>query len=144
MNRIRTWLHRRRRARELNATPRLVWHLRRDEILVFGCRRSGRHYDGASRYARIHFGAKFGKNEGLYGRSYAIPTLGLPLDEILMAIDRFTDFAREHPDKTFLVIPVGCGLGGWNPWNIAPLFRAASLLPNVRLPIEFWDVLLPE
>lgn len=38
----------------------------------------------------------------------------------------------------FLVTPVGCGGGCCNVWEIAPMFLAASKLPNVSLPKEFW------
>lgn len=54
---------------------------------------------------------------------------------------RFTEYAAEHPELTFLVTPVGCGGGGWRPWMVAPMFRNASKLENVYLTQVFWDEL---
>ena len=54
---------------------------------------------------------------------------------------RFTEYAAEHPELTFLVTSVGCGGGGWRPWMAAPMFIKASKLENVDLPQEFWDEL---
>ena len=45
--------------------------IQEDEIFVFGCRNSGRHFDGASCFALEHFGAIMGQREGRQGRSYA-------------------------------------------------------------------------
>ena len=37
--------------------------LAENEIFVFGCRNSGRHFDGASNFALEHFGAVMGQRE---------------------------------------------------------------------------------
>ena len=124
-------------------TPEFVSSLEGNEIFVFGCRNSGRHWDGASAFALKHFGAVFGQREGRQGRSYAIPTIGgtIGLKEIRQSVIRFTQYAAEHPELHFLVTPVGCGGGGWNACEIAPLFRNASRLQNVSLPKDFWTEL---
>ena len=129
--------------REELVTPKFVATLGPDEVFVFGCRNSGRHFDGASAFALEHFGAVFGQREGMQGRSYAIPTIGgsIRLKDIEASVARFTQYAAEHPELHFLVTPVGCGGGGWTPRQIAPLFRKASLLRNVSLPAAFWDEL---
>lgn len=57
-------------------TPEFVSSLRENEIFVFGCRNSGRHWDGASAFAMENFGAVMGQREGLQGMSYVIPTIG--------------------------------------------------------------------
>ena len=124
-----------------NVTPQWISELKDDEIFVCGCRRSGRHYEGAANFARENFGAIVGQGEVLQGQSYAIPTAGVGLGWIRQAVDRFTEFASANPDLRFLVTPVGCGLGFWNYDEIAPLFREASKLPNVWLPKEFWNEL---
>lgn len=129
------------RSKTVNVTPQWINKLNDDEIFVFGCRRSGRHYEGAANFARMNFGAIVGQGEGLQGQSYAIPTAGVGLGWIRDAVNRFTEFAVANPDKKFLVTPVGCGLGFWSYEDIAPLFRAASKLPNVWLPKEFWNEL---
>lgn len=87
----------------MNVTPQWISELKDDEIFVFGCRRSGRHYEGAANFARENFGAIVGQGEGLQGRSYAIPTAGVGLGWIRHAVNRFTEFARANPDLKFLV-----------------------------------------
>ena len=65
-------------------TPDWIEMLAENEIFVFGCRNSGRHFDGASNFALNHFGAVMGQREGRQGQSYAIPTIGgtIGLNEI--------------------------------------------------------------
>jgi hypothetical protein len=123
-------------------TPDFVSSLRENEIFVFGCRNSGRHLDGASAFALEHFGAVYGQREGLQGQSYAIPTIGgsIGLKEINDSVKRFTQYAAAHPDLHFLVTDIACGGGGRHPMQIAPMFRKASKLPNVWLPVDFWNV----
>lgn len=129
------------RPETMNVTPEWISELKPDEIFVFGCRRSGRHYEGAANFAREHFGAIVGQGEGLQGQSYAIPTAGVGLGWIRHAVNLFTEFAAANPDNKFLVTPVGCGLGLWDVDDIAPLFREASKLSNVWLPKDFWNEL---
>ena len=126
-------------------TPSWIETLREDEIFVFGCRNSGRHFDGASCFALEHFGAIMGQREGRQGQSYAIPTIGGTIDkkELKDSVMRFTQYAIEHPELKFLVTPVGCGGGGWRPSMVAPMFRDASKLQNVYLPQVFWENLSP-
>ena len=45
-------------------TPEWIETLAENEIFVFGCRNSGRHFDGASNFALKHFGAVMGQREG--------------------------------------------------------------------------------
>lgn len=125
----------------VNVTPQWISELKENEIFVFGCRRSGQHYEGAANFARKKFGAIVGQGEGLQGRSYAIPTAEVRLIRIRHAVNRFTEFAVANPNLKFLVTPVGCGLGLWDYRDIAPLFWEASKLPNVWLPQEFWNEL---
>ena len=122
-------------------TPDYVTSLRENEIFVFGCRRSGRHWEGAAAFALEIFGAVFGQGDGIQGKSYAIATAGVGLVDIKVAVERFAQYAKEHPEQNFLVTRIGCGLGGWRVPQIAPMFREASLLNNVWLPKEFWDEL---
>ena len=122
-------------------TPDYVTSLKENEIFVFGCRRSGRHWEGAAAFAVENFGAIFGQGDGPQGKSYAIATAGVGLADIILSVDRFTQYAMGHPEQNFLVTRIGCGLGGWRVPQIAPMFRDASLLNNVWLPKEFWDEL---
>jgi hypothetical protein len=113
-------------------------------IFVFGSNLAGRHGKGAALFARQHHGAVYGQGEGLQGTSYALPTKdarlrSLPLEWIGYYVLRFLDFAQRHPDLTFHVTPIGCGLAGYAPAQIAPLFCAAPA--NCVLPPAFAAVL---
>ena len=59
-----------------------------------------------------------------------------------LAVMRFTQYARVHPELKFLVTPVGCGIAGYTPEEMAPMFKDAACLENVYLPISFWKVLM--
>lgn len=107
------------------------------EIFVFGSNASGAHGAGAARTAHELFGAVWGEGHGLHGRSYAIDTMS-GWDVLRDEAATFLAFAREHPDLTFLLTPVGCGIAGYTAREVAPLF--ADHPPNVRLPEEFADV----
>jgi len=109
-------------------------------IFVFGSNLAGRHGKGAALHARQHHGAIYGKGEGLQGNSYAIPTKDenlktLPLEVIRHKVAKFMAFARSHPHLMFKVTPIGCGLAGYKPKQIAPFFQEGPV--NVMLPPEF-------
>ena len=63
----------------------------------------------------------------------------LPLDSTALVdraeIDTFVEFAESRPDLTFLVTEIGCGIAGYTPADVAPLFPRVPL--NVRLPESF-------
>lgn len=40
-----------------------------------------------------------------------------------------------------MVTPIGCGIAGYTPEEIAPMLSEAASQPNVYLPISFWKVL---
>ena len=109
------------------------------EIFVFGSNLSGIHGAGAARHAFTHHGAVMGQGMGLQGSSYALPTKGvkisfMPLEDIGRHVAAFISFAQIRPDLTFRVTRVGCGLAGFKDTEIAPLFRGALGLSNIRLP----------
>ena len=131
-------------------TPEQIDTLKEGEVFVFGSNEAGQHLGGAARAAVERFGAVFGQGSGLQGRSYAIPTLRLPggdtvnrlpLQTIRGYVQEFIYFADAHPEMTFLVTRVGCGIAGFRDEDIAPLFAGAYSLPNVYLPASFWKVL---
>ena len=67
-----------------------------------------------------------GKGVGLQGSSYAIPTKdhalrAIPLDQIAHYVSQFIEFATEHPEMSFQVSRVGCGLAGYSDKQMAPL-----------------------
>ena len=121
--------------------PSVIYSLAPNEIFVFGSNALGMHHAGAARVAYNEFGAEWGNGEGLQGQSYSIPTMEGEHNTKL-AIMRFTQYAREHPELKFLVTPVGCGIAGYTPEEIAPMFKDAAYLENVYLPISFWKVLM--
>lgn len=123
-------------------SPKFIKELKENEIFVFGSNLSGRHFAGAADTARRFFGAEVGVGEGLMGKSYALPTKNyrietLYLDEIKIHVDRFIDFAKGSPQYVFLVTKIGTGLAGITIAEIAPLFRRALEIENIRLPQEF-------
>lgn len=111
-----------------------------DEIFVFGSNRQGMHGGGAAYYAYKHFGSEWGKGEGLYGQSYALPTMEGE-ESFRSAVERFLLFAAEHQEYTFLVTAVGCGIAGYTVEEVAPWFAPAIAMENVYLPRAFWNYL---
>ena len=112
------------------------------EIFVFGSNLAGRHGKGAALVAMRQHGAKQGVGEGLTGNSYALPTKDariktLPLDIIRLHVEVFLIVARQRPDLRFMVTAIGCGLAGYEPREIAPMFEPALEMENVYLPAEF-------
>lgn len=109
-------------------------------IFVFGSNLAGRHGAGSAKAAVEHHGAIYGKGVGRQGRSYAIPTKDrqlrtMPLAEIDRHVGEFLAYALANPDLQFDVVAIGCGLAGYLPGQIAPMFDGAP--PNVHLPPEF-------
>lgn len=118
--------------------------MKSDPVFVFGSNLAGRHGAGAALWARQHRGAIYGQGIGLQGNSYAIPTKNeylqtLSLPSIQSHVKEFIRFAGSRPDLTFELTPVGCGLAGYKPAQIAPMFAEAP--GNVQLPPEFKNVL---
>lgn len=123
-------------------TPEKIVKLEPDEIFVFGSNLAGHHAGGAARIARLKFGAIEGQGVGLQGQSYAIPTMQGGVDTIKPYVDEFLDLAEEWDQNTFLVTRIGCGIAGFRDEEIAPLFKRALRMYNVRLPESFVRILL--
>lgn len=128
-------------------TPENIDRLYGNEVFVFGSNESGIHGAGAAHLAWERFGAKYGVGFGLTGRSFALPTKSwfirdtLSLEDIEFYVNRFISFAEYNPDSTFLVTQIGCGLAGYSPTEIAPLFKNATEIENIFLPEVFWQIL---
>lgn len=118
-------------------TPANIKSLNEGEIFVFGSNLQGYHGGGAARVAMNRFGAKYGVGVGLQGQSYAIPTMQGGVDTIKPYVDEFIEFARQHPELTFYVTRIGCGIAGFSDKQIAPLFHDALEIDNIILPREF-------
>ena len=122
-------------------TPSMINVLEPNEIFVFGSNIQGMHMGGAARVAYNEFGAEWGNGEGLQGHSYALPTMEGD-DCTKKAVVHFFECAKGHPELKFFVTLVGCGIAGYVPEDIAPMFRDAAELENVYLPVSFWKVLM--
>ena len=120
-------------------TPDFITELRENEIFVFGSNLQGMHGGGAARIAYEKFGAIWGQGVGLQGQSYGIPTMHGGVDDIKPYVDEFIEFAKSHPEMTFLVTRIGCGIAGFRDEEIAPLFEKAIELENVCLPKSFHE-----
>ena len=122
-------------------TPEFITELQPNEIFVFGSNLQGMHAGGAARVAYNKFGAVWGEGVGLQGQSYAIPTMHGGVEAIKPYTDEFIKFAAQHPELTFLVTRIGCGIAGFADKEIAPLFASALDAPNVILPQSFVEIL---
>jgi len=115
-------------------TPEFITELQPDEIFVFGSNLKGMHGGGAAYVAYRKFGAIMGQGVGLQGQSYGIPTMQGGVDTIRPYVDDFIQFAKAHPELTFLVTRIGCGIAGFSDSDISPLFAAAHDIDNIVLP----------
>jgi hypothetical protein len=101
-----------------------------NEVFVFGSNLAGIHGAGAARVALDNYGAILGIGSGFMGNSYAIPTKDedietMSLEHIYPFIDAFIQFATSSPEFSFFVTGVGCGLAGYDPSDVAPMFHNA-------------------
>lgn len=113
-----------------------------DRVFVFGSNLLGIHGAGAAAYARLQLGAEAGVGEGLTGRSYALPTCYRPgepvtLQELAVYMYNFFNFADDHPELTFFLSKVGCGIAGFDEHDVAYIVH--ELLPpaNVHIPPDW-------
>ena len=118
-------------------TPHNVTQLSGCEIFVFGSNLEGMHLGGAARSAHEKFGAEWGVGDGPTGRCYAIPTMHGGIDDIKPYVDKFLQYAKDHPLNRFLVTRIGCGIAGFKDREMAPLFLEALRIPNITLPKEW-------
>lgn len=114
------------------------------EIFVFGSNLAGMHSGGSALHAWDNHGAMWGNGVGLQGQSYAIPTLDenlepLELADIYIFVRGLLLFAEVQETTTFNVVAIGCGIAGFTPIDIAPMFEGHT--ENIKLPKEFQKVL---
>lgn len=110
------------------------------DVFVFGSNLAGRHGKGSALHALKHYGANYGQGVGRQGYSYAIPTKDhklrkMPLEDIRVHVKDFLKHAEENWTDRFKVVAIGCGLAGYKPYQIGPMFAHAP--KNVILPPEF-------
>ena len=125
---------------ESRITPDVITRLAPNEVFVFGSNEQGMHYGGAAKAAYENFGAIMGQGNGLQGKSYAIPSMS-GIGVMGEYVKEFCEFAKAHPEKHFLVTPIGCGIAGFSEDEIAPLFEICRDIDNISLPASFWDII---
>lgn len=132
----------------MKITPKNIQSLKANEIFVFGSNTAGRHGKGAALTALQKFGAKYGQDYGLQGKSFAIPTCNerfrpLSLDVIKYYVNSFLAFSKEHPELFFYVTEIGCGLAGYTAKDIAPFFYSKVYMGcetlNLAFPYSFYE-----
>jgi len=128
-------------------TPDEITTLQPNQIFIFGSNTEGRHGKGAAKAAMV-FGAVYGQARGLQGQTYAIVTKDLTINQpvslayIDEQLSELFGYIKAHPDKEFLMTKIGCGLAGYSVDQIAGLLRCRKIPANLRLPKEFYEVLM--
>lgn len=131
----------------MRITPENITELKPNEVIVVPTNLSGIHGAGLAKFVyKQKWGLVWGQGVGLMGRTYGLPTKDhniktLPIQHIQDYVDDFVHWASYHTKNTFLVTEIGCGLAGYKPSDIAPLFKDCLDLENVYLPKSFWEVL---
>lgn len=114
------------------------------ETFVFGSNLAGRHGAGAANIALKKFGAIYGEGIGKVGNSFAIPTKNhnlevLPIETIEVYVGFFLWYAYCNQFEEYFLTSIGCGLAGYTPDQIAPMFKHAS--DNISFPDTWKDFL---
>ena len=116
--------------------------LKENQIFVFGSNARGHHAGGAARQAVESFGAVWGQAKGLQGQSYAIVTLDedmrqVPLYYIREQLVELNNYAKQNPNKEFLMTLIGCGIAGFRTDDIRSICRQINWNINIISPEEF-------
>ena len=119
----------------------MINSLGENQIFVFGSNTQGRHGKGAALTARNKFGAEYGNPEGPQGQSYAIITKDLTkskhpsrtVEQIEEQIHNLYEYARQNPDKEFLVAYSGTGanLNAYSNQEMADMFSSEPIPSNI-------------
>lgn len=125
-------------------TKEYIEYVQPNEIFVFGSNSEGRHGSGSAKMA-LRFGAVYGQSHGLQGNSYGIETIDLriiglrsvSLEAITKQVQELINFAKENPDKKFLVTKIGSERAGYTIAEIAKCFDWFEYPKNIILPKEF-------
>jgi PPE-repeat protein len=136
------------RQTRLKVTEENISTLLENEIFVFGSNLKGVHGAGAALLAKNKFGAELGMGEGITGQCYALPTKNenietMFINDIYKHIENLLQVVKNTPEKHFKITAVGCGLAGYTPSDIAPMFGGFICLPNISLPQSFIDIIFP-
>ena len=118
----------------------MITSLRPDQVIIVGTNLLGRHAGGAARQAAEQFGLVEGVAEGLSGSTYAFPTLDENFQQVSntqLKASRLKLYktAEAHPELTFLLTKVGCGIASFDESKMKGLFRNAPA--NIVKPLEW-------
>jgi hypothetical protein len=102
----------------------MIDSLEKNEIFVFGSNKSGHHAGGAAKQAYESFGAEWGVGSGRTGQCYAIDTMS-GIFELTSNLEDFLIYAKRHPELTFLLTKIGCGIAGYEEREIKELLDIA-------------------
>ena len=115
--------------------------LKSNQVFVFGSNTQGRHGKGAALTARQKFGAIYGQSEGPQGQSYAIITKDLTKskhpsrtkEQIIEQISKLYEYAKQNPDKEFLIAYSGTGanLNAYSNQEMADMFNSLDIPQNI-------------
>jgi signal recognition particle GTPase len=130
----------------------MINSLEPNQIFVFGSNTQGRHGKGAALIAKNKFGAEYGNPEGPQGQSYAIITKDLTKrthpsrtpEQIKEQIHNLYEYARENPDKEFLVAYSGTGqnLNAYSNQEMANMFSSEPIPDNIVFEQSFNELIL--
>lgn len=125
----------------------LIKKLEPNQIFVFGSNTEGRHGAGTAKLCLNKYGAKWGQASGLQGQSYGLITTELRTykfpsrspEEVLAEIKKFYNFAKQNPNKEFLVAYTADGYNrcGYTSKQLANLFSAVDIPENVVFNEDF-------
>lgn len=125
----------------------MIQNLAPNQVFVFGSNTQGKHGKGAALTAKNKFGAIYGQAEGPQGQSYAIITKDLTKnthpsrtpEQIKEQIHNLYEYARENPDKEFLVAYSGNGtnLNAYSNQEMADMFGSEPIPNNIVFEQEF-------
>lgn len=125
----------------------MIQNLAPNQVFVFGSNTQGKHGKGAALTAKNKFGAIYGQAEGPQGQSYAIITKDLTKnthpsrtpEQIKEQIHNLYEYARENPDKEFLVAYSGKGtnLNAYSNQEMADMFGSEPIPNNIVFEQEF-------
>lgn len=129
----------------------MIQNLAPNQVFVFGSNTQGRHGKGAALTAKNKFGAIYGQAEGPQGQSYAIITKDLTKnthpsrtpEQIKEQIHNLYEYARENPDKEFLVAYSGKGtnLNAYSNQEMADMFSSEPIPNNIVFEQKFNELI---
>lgn len=129
----------------------MIQNLAPNQVFVFGSNTQGKHGKGAALTAKNKFGAIYGQAEGPQGQSYAIITKDLTKnthpsrtpEQIKEQIHNLYEYARENPDKEFLVAYSGKGtnLNAYSNQEMADMFSSEPIPNNIVFEQKFNELI---